>query len=310
MTRFWKLIFIILVLTSVVVWIAVFSTPKGVKIITCNVGQGDATLIVYKNMDILIDGGPDNKVLGCLSKYMPFWDRVIEIVILTHPQKDHYTGLIGVFERYQVKNFLANSLNDSSQMYSLLKKQVLDEGAQVVNPVMGMTIGSEMIQLDILHPSREYLSSNTEAHGGENVLKYTTSPDTTGVLGITDTKKDPNEFSIIALLTFGSFKLLFTGDAGSNTLDTVATTVSTVSDEPLNYIKISHHGSKGAISEKLYDLAAGAIAAISVGNNSYGHPNKETLDKLKEHNFKILRTDEMGDIVIQTDGKKIWVSKN
>lgn len=161
MSKSWKLIFIVLLLILIVVWLAAYSTTgKTLKVISCNVGQGDASLIVYQSFEILIDGGPSEKILDCLSKYIPFWDREIEIVVLTHPQADHYLGLISVFERYKVDKFLANSLDSSSQSYGLLKSQVQNGNTQIINPIKGMSIRSKMIQLDILHPSKDFLIAN------------------------------------------------------------------------------------------------------------------------------------------------------
>ncbi len=302
MSRFWKLIIFILSLTAFAVWLAVFSTPKNLKVVTCNVGQGDASLIIYKDTEVLIDGGTDNKVLGCLSKYMPFWDRTIELVILTHPQSDHYTGLIGVIERYRVEKILANSLNNSSQTYGLLKNQVLARGIEVVNPVYGMVVRTRMIELDILHPSSEFLAANLSSDNSSTYQYNSTS----GVLGASDSNLDTNQFSIVTLLKFGSFKFLFTGDIEGKILDSLGTTLDNLGDKPINYIKIPHHGGKGGISEKTYDLASSGIAVISVGKNSYGHPHEETLKILGEKDIKILRTDIDGDIIIMTDGKRMW----
>ena len=90
-----KYLFFFLLLITALVWITVITySNQNLKLIACDVGQGDAILAIYGKTQILIDGGPNNKILDCLSRYMPFWDREIEIVILTHPQADHYTGLI------------------------------------------------------------------------------------------------------------------------------------------------------------------------------------------------------------------------
>src|SRR3989304_10490138 len=95
----WKYILGFLSLVVVSVWVAATSNDQKFHVVTCDVGQGDASLVYLGSTQILIDGGPNSKVLNCLSKYMPYWDRQIEGVILTHPEKDHYTGLIEVFRR-------------------------------------------------------------------------------------------------------------------------------------------------------------------------------------------------------------------
>ncbi len=100
-----------LILVLSVVWLAVITFPdNNLHIIACDVGQGDAMLLTYKNFQVLIDGGPNSKVLPCLSGHMPFWDRQIEVVILTHPEADHFIGLIDVFKNYKIKYFLANQV--------------------------------------------------------------------------------------------------------------------------------------------------------------------------------------------------------
>ena len=125
MEKIWKYALGLLSLVLVVVLIAVVSFDnKNFHIVACDVGQGDAILAYYGSTQVLVDGGPNSKVLDCLSKYMPFWDREIEGVILTHPESDHYTGLIEVFKRYDVDVFLANGLDSSSQAYQVLKKEV------------------------------------------------------------------------------------------------------------------------------------------------------------------------------------------
>jgi len=300
----WKSTFILLLLTGIVVWLSVFSTAtNNINIISCNVGQGDASLVVYKSFEILIDGGPDNSVLECLSKYVPFWDREIEMVILTHPQQDHYKGLIAVLEHYKVRKFLANSLDSGSQDYSLLKSLAGSGSSEIINPVRGMTVRSEMIQLDILHPSAEFLEENLS---GKNVV-YKSINNTNGVLGTSESKTDPNDFSIVALLHFGSFKFLFTGDISKGILDNLASDSESMSGKPFNYIKIPHHGSRTALSESFYNLADPDIAVMSVGKNSYNLPNSEVINYFKGKNILLLRTDEMGDVVVKSDGKKIWI---
>lgn len=120
-----RTIFSIMFLVLCTAVLAVLSIGSdNLKIVACDVGQGDAILMTRKDIQILIDGGPDRKVLECLDKNMPFWDRNIEVVILTHPQKDHYMGLIDVFETYQVVYFIANSLDVSSYEYGVLKDKV------------------------------------------------------------------------------------------------------------------------------------------------------------------------------------------
>lgn len=173
----WRYILITLGLLAVATWLAVIVYPKqNLRIIACDIGQGDAVLAIYGKTQILIDGGPSNQVLDCLGRYVPYWDREIEVIVLTHPQKDHYQGLIEVFRRYQVEMFVANSLDSSNQGYQVLISVVGGSGARVVNPTTGMVIRLGMIYLDMVHPSEEYLAKNQVNKESQNDQ---------GVLGVT-----------------------------------------------------------------------------------------------------------------------------
>lgn len=289
----WRFIigFVVLVFTSI--WIAIFSfADERLHLIACDVGQGDAILITYKNTQVLTDGGPDKKVLDCLSKYMPFWDRKIELVVLTHPQKDHFGGLIEVIRRYKVENFLENDLEVSSQGYEVLEKEVGDRGVRVLDVKEVRGLRFDKIDLDIVSMSSEVLGSL-----GANV----------------------NNLSIVTWLKFGEFDAILTGDIEkevsnmlSEKLVTSDSRSKVLSDSrSIEYIKIPHHGSKNGTSASLLEVLRPKVAVISVGkNNSYGHPHEEALKMLSDYDIKILRTDEEGDIEIVTDGKRWGVKDN
>lgn len=286
----------ILLLTAGIVWWGILISPdNNLHIIACDVGQGDAMLISYKTTQFLIDGGPNNKVLNCLSKHIPFWDKTLEVVILTHPELDHFGGLVDVFKNYKVDYFLANQVDNSTPSYSLLKSAVGSTKTQIVNPYAGFRLRYGLIYLDILHPSKELALNET--------LDQT--PSTGKKLGIFKTKKNLNAFSIIGLWKFGNFKLLTTGDIPSELLNETLIG-KLVSD--INYLKVPHHGSKTGLTKEFFDNYKPQISVISLGkNNIYHFPNQEILDLLKENNVRILRTDQMGDIETVTDGNKWWI---
>jgi len=275
-----------------------FYPEKKLHLVTCDVGQGDAMLVSYGTTQILVDGGPDNSVINCLSKHMPFWDRQIELVILTHPQKDHFGGLIDVFQRYKVSYFLANEIDAGSQEYGLLKKVVGGSSTVVQKPSDGMVIRLGLIHLDIVHPSGGYVLANTEPIEGSNNKQ---------VLGVRTTNADPNEFSIVAILKYGEFGALLSGDIQLPVIDDVSRKISDKANHDLEYIKIPHHGSKNGITDELLNTIEPEVAVISVGKNSYGHPHKDVIKLLNEKDIRILRTDQMGDIEIISDGKSFWL---
>ena len=289
----YKYVITVLVLGLLVVWLAVFSFPSPkLHLVTCDVGQGDASLIIYGNFEILIDGGPDNKVLECLGRHLPFTDRTLEVVVLTHPEKDHYGGLLEVFKRYRVEKFIANSLNSGSPNYEVLVNLVGGGGTQVINPRNGLAIRYGLLQLDILYPNDQSYLADSGKNAGQ-------------VLGIYTTNWSPNEFSIVTKLALGDFQAFFPGDLDSQNLDLL-----TVSGrlEDVNYIKVPHHGSRTGMTLRALTVLRPEIAVISAGkNNRFGHPHPEILEMLGNAKSQILRTDIVGDIEIITDGEKWWI---
>lgn len=294
MRTLWKNIFLGLSLVLITIWMAVFAYPeKKLHLIACDVGQGDAILVVYGTTQILIDGGATNKVIDCLGTHMPFWDRKIEVVLLTHPQLDHFGGLSEVFKRFQVERFVATSLDSSSQAYQALISMVGGSGIQVLNPTTGMVIRSGLLHLDIVWPSSDFQIAAGDVFEGN-------------ILGAFTSKKDPNDFSVVANLRLGEFDALLTGDIGPKIISEI---IRTGRVREVEYIKIPHHGSKNGLTKELLDVASPEIAVISVGKNSFGHPHREILDLLKDYGILVKRTDENGDVEVISDGKSWWIKK-
>lgn len=297
MGNIWKYIIGLLALTAITIWLAVLAYPgQQLSLIACDVGQGDSILAVYGETQILIDGGPNDKVLECLNNHLPFWDREIELIILTHPQKDHYGGLIDVFRHYKVDKFLATPIDSGSQGYQVLINAVGGSGTEVINPVTGMDIRLGLIHLDILHPSEQYVLSKVEGDSTNNSGN--------GVLGAFDIKGDLNDYSVVAILRLGEFEALLTGDIDPAIIEDI---IAEGLVRDVEYIKTPHHGSKNGLTKKLLEASMPEIAVISVGKNPWGHPHQEVIKLLKDYGIKILRTDEDGDVEIITDGEKWWV---
>jgi competence protein ComEC len=172
--RLWKNIFILLVLIFSLIIISISQIPDGrLHLVVCDVGQGDATLLIYKNIQILTDGGPDRSVLNCLGKHMPFWDREIELVVLTHPDKDHFQGLLDVFRRYKVMNYLNNPVTISKPEYRVLEKVVGGHGTKSLYPHAGQVMRVGMIHLDILAPLQQINSGSNDSQPPSEIRQMT-----------------------------------------------------------------------------------------------------------------------------------------
>lgn len=289
----WKYILGFLALAALSVWMAIFFYPDPkLHLIACDVGQGDAILVVHGKNQILIDGGPNNDVLDCLASNMPFWDRKLELVIITHPQTDHFTGIIEVLKRYEVELLLASPIDSSTHAWEALKNQVGGTPVEVLNPATTPNLRLGLIYLDIVHPTDRYLNVNAEQISGK-------------ILGIYTTKEDPNDFSVVANLRLGEFDALLTGDIGPRVTKEI---VAQGRLYDVDYIKVPHHGSKNGLTEELLETVMPEVAVISAGaNNRFGHPHQEVLTMLKEREIKILRTDQIGEVEIITDGINWWV---
>jgi len=301
MRKIWKGVFLFLFLVCLLSWLAFFSTLNGnLRLIACDVGQGDALIVVFRKTQILIDTGPDEKVVDCLSKNIPFWDKKLEIVILTHPQKDHMGGISAVLKAYEVDNLLMPQIDPGTFQFEVLKNTRGGRVRRVVFPDNRTKIRIGLIYLDIVWPSPDFLQEKLlrdeeekVSFLGEELIFY-------------KSKENINNFSIVAVLKFGDFESLFTGDIEDSVSDKVAEIIERKNyHQAIEYIKVPHHGSKNGLSKNLLLASSPKVAVISVGKNSYGHPSKEVLSILGD-GIEVLRTDQEGDIVFETDGKRYW----
>lgn len=273
--RTWKISLIVLFLIFVFLVLVYFSISKKFRLIACSVGQGDAILALHGTTQILIDGGPDDRVLNCLEKYMPFWDRTIELVILTHPQKDHYFGLLDVLSIYKTPLIMTNGYISGNESYQVLESMVGGRGKTSLVGVSGMKMRVGMIHLDILNPGKH---KNGETDEGNNNC-------------------------IVSVITYKDFNAVMTCDIEPPQIDIISNYWSGYfnSIKPIEYIKIPHHGSKNGLTREFLELISPKEAVISVGANSFGHPSPETLDILKELSIPARTTKDMGDVVIEVD---------
>jgi competence protein ComEC len=272
-----------LFLANFFAWIVVFDlrSHKFLEVNFFDVGQGDAIFIETPTRhQILIDGGPSPKIIEKLAREIPFWDRSIDLIILTHPEKDHVTGLLEVLKRYKVENILWTGIVRDIPEYKEWLNLIGKEKANVKIARAGQKISCKNCKwkIEVFYPF--------ESLEGEEF-------------------EDSNNTSIVNKLIFGNSSFLFTGDIYKDVEESLALTPFDLNSKIL---KVAHHGSKTSSSEKFLEKVLPEIAVISVGENKYGHPNKEVLEILEKYGIRVLRTDREGDIKIISDSKKYEVS--
>lgn len=245
-------------------------------VVFCSVGQGDAVFIrTPENKHVLIDAGPDSSVLNCLSRHMAFWERKLDLIFLTHPHADHYSGLYYVLERYNTTYFVTDKVSLEEKEFQNLKK-IIGQKHIAIKPVS---------RSDSIHLSKSLVLSIESPDSGH--LELSTK----------------NERSMITELSYGSFNTLLTGDTQSDELLHVIESIS----QSIEVLQLPHHGSKTGTVPDLFNKLKPKLAVISVGkNNRYNLPNVSVLQMLKEQKVPLARTDQAGDVEIVSDGKG-WV---
>ncbi len=276
----WAVILLLLAL-NLLVWHVVDSELPAdrLRVAFLDVGQGDAILIESPNGNqVLIDGGPDGKVIKSLAAVLPFYDRSLDLVITSHPDADHITGLVDIFDRFEVSGYLHTDVRSESKTLAALQSRVKREAARDLLARQGMRIILEPdVYLDILFP-----------------------------IGSVENWKT-NDSSIVSKLTYGDTSFIFPGDSPDKIENYLANREG--NKLQADVLKVSHHGSKNSSSPGWLSLIAPKIAVISVGKNSYGHPHQEVLSALSSSKVEVFRTDQDGTVILESDGKEIGVIK-
>lgn len=275
-----KWYFLILVFTAtLLVWYVVFCESRsGLVVYALNIGQGDAIFIEAENGNqILIDGGPNKKILEELGKVMPFYDRKIDAVILTHPHEDHLNGLIEVLKNYKIGAVFTSGNRGKTSAYDEFQKIIKEKNIPLFLTKQGMKFEIDSgAELDILLPVLNII--NGEIH----------------------------DQMVVGKLTYGNNSFMLTGDMEHN----LENYLVSMEKENLksDVLKIGHHGSRTSTSEEFLGWVSPKYAVISArAKNKYGHPHKEILERLNNFGVKIFRTDENGTIKIESDGENISI---
>jgi competence protein ComEC len=273
-----------LFIAAILLWVAILNTPDDkLHVSILDVGQGDAILIqTPSHQNILIDGGPSPRAIDLeLSKKLPFWDRIIDLVILTEPQADHMAGLTEVLRNYKVQQVFEPGMAYDSTTYQ-----------QWLSLVQAEEVGYE-----IAHAGQQI-------ELGDGIMIYVLHPPSPLLQGTSD---DIDNNGLALRLSWNRVSFLFTSDIGKEAewylIAQRANLRSTV-------LKVAHHGSLTSTSEQFLAAVNPELAVISVGaDNRFALPRTEVVDRLTTRlgNDSIYLTSIHGTIEFITDGKGLWL---
>lgn len=242
------------------------------KIHYIDVGQGDSILVQKNYSNMLIDTGTNDSTDKLVSYLKKQNIKKIDYLILTHPHEDHIGGADAVIKNFSIGKIYMPKVGTSTKTFRDVLMAMKDKGLKANEP--------ELLE--------------TFKLGDANCIFY----------GPIDSKKgDLNTYSIVLKLTYGNTKFLFTGDAQAQNERAM---ISNGYDLSADVLKLGHHGSRTSTSNEFLDKVNPKYTVVSCGKgNDYGHPHKETVNKLKSRNLPLYRTDESGTIICTSDGKSI-----
>lgn len=257
-------------------WFWLGSSVQDLRVVVLDVGQGDAILIrTPGNNDILIDGGPDGRVVERLSANLPGWDKTLELVVLTHPDLDHVGGLPEVAQSYTIERVLETEVRSPGVADTAWERELAQQHAQRLLARAGTALALDRVKLEVLWPQSE---KDLET-------------------------KQRNDTSVVVRLTYGETSWLLTSDISSAVEERLVQS-GTLTD--VDVLKVPHHGSISSSSQEFLEAVKPEVAVISVGKrNKFGHPHPVVVRRLKQRGANVLRTDEIGDVVCQSNGQDI-----
>lgn len=254
------------------------ATPSPLTVSFFDVGQGDAILIqTPSGHDVLIDGGPSDSVLVRLDEKMNYFDRHIDMIIATHDDSDHITGLVPVLKKYSVDHIVRSPVYSDTELAHVFASSSENENAV-------MHIGEKGDVIDL----------------GDGAAMRILYPTTT-----ISPKSDTNDASVSVLLTYGEHSFLLTGDLSTRYESRL---LNEQLPHHITVFKAGHHGSKTSSGETLLSYIRPEYAVISAGkDNRYGHPHADTLGRLKVYAQETVSTAASGTLVFETDGRLLTI---
>ncbi len=236
-----------------------------------DVGQADSILITNNNHSMLIDAGNNEDGKKIVTYLENLGITSLDYVVGTHPHEDHIGGLDDVINNLSVKEIYLPEATTTTKTFEDVLDAIANKDLSLTVPTIGETFKLGEAEFEVI-----YTGTGT---------------------------KDLNEASIILKMIFGNHTYLFTGD-------TIEEVEKTILSENINVdvLKVAHHGSKYSSCQEFLDVATPDYAIISAGEgNSYGHPEEETLNRLKQFTNKIYVTKDLGTIILTSNGSTIEI---
>lgn len=272
-------IIICLLIVLILINFIIYIFPQKLRIFFIDVGQGDSTLIITPDKKtVLIDGGgSDSSDVGEKVLLPYLLDRrilKIDYVLISHFDTDHCGGILTIMEKVKVKNIIISEQAEHSENYERFKKLMIHKKIRLIEVKKGDKIKiGRYSEFKILFPTSRLLS--------ENPL---------------------NNNSIVAQFNYNNFKMLFTGDIEKLAEQQILKAEK--AEIGADILKVAHHGSKTSSIPEFIKAVKPKIALIGVGkNNTFGHPNQQTIKNLENIKCRIYRTDLQGEIIIKIDQK-------
>ena len=257
---------------------------KNLRIYFVDVGQGDCTLIrTPHNKTVIIDGGGSEKDDGfdvgektLLPYLLDRRIKKIDYMMISHFDSDHIGGLLYILENISVDNVIISKQGKMSANYNYFKNIIKGKKINVIMVKEGDRVHVDKnIYFDILFPEDTLINSN--------IL---------------------NNNSIVAKLHYNKVSMIFTGDIESIAEKQIINKYVGTKKLKTTILKVAHHGSKSSSIQSILNLMQPEIALIGVGSkNTFGHPNSGVLERLKNMETKIYRTDNNGEIEIEINSK-------
>lgn len=252
---------------------APISTGNELKVHFIDVGQGDSILVQFKDKNLLIDAGPRSSSNDLLKYLKGINLTKLDYVVATHPHEDHIGGMPEIIKNFEIGEFYAPKKQASTKIFQTMVEDLKKKNHKINVAKAGVSLDMDS---DI---SVKMIAPNSSDY--ENV----------------------NNYSAVIKVTYKDTSFLFTGDAEKLSEKEI---LQKKYDIKADVLKLGHHGSSTSSSKEFLDKVNPKIAVASLGkNNDYGHPHKEIIKAMKDRKISFYRTDELGTIVLKSDGKNI-----